>query len=241
MQQKTKGIVLANLAYNDKYSIIQVFTEESGRISYMLPRKSSKRQTLSKALFMPLSLLEIQTSCSGKREIYPLKEARSLYPLHRIYTSPIKSSLLFFIAEILTKALREAPADILLFRYLEKSILFLEETEQSIANFHILFLFRLTRFLGFPPNLSNHSGIGYFDMIEGCFVATPPIHNHYLPHDEGKILLLLEKMDFPNMALFSFSKKERFLILERIIEYFRLHIPNFTEIKSYSVLQEIFS
>lgn len=241
MQQKTRGIVLANFAYNDKYSIVHIFTEDSGRSVYMLPKKSSRKQALSKALFMPLNLLELQTSYSGKREIYPLKEARSLYPLHHVYLSPAKSALIFFITEILTKVLRETVADRSLFRYLEKSIIYLEETEQNVANFHIFFLFRLTRFLGFPPNLHNDQGTPLFDMIEGHFISRPPIHTHFLSSEEGKILFLLDKMDFSNFSLFKFSKNERETILRRIIEYFQLHIPGFSELKTLPVLQEIFS
>ena len=241
MQQRTRGIVLANFAYNDKYSIVHIFTEESGRNSYLLPKKSSRKQSLSKALFMPLNLLEFQTSYSEKRDIYPLKEARSLYPLHHIYSSPTKSALTFFITEILFKALKETAADFSLFNYLEQSIIYLEKTEQNIANFHILFLFRLTRFLGFPPNLQNYHNTPFFDMVEGHFISQPPIHSHFLSSEEGKTLLLLDKMNFSNFFFFKFLKNERETILYRIIEYYQLHIPGFSGLKTLPVLQEIFS
>ena len=241
MLQKTKGVVLANHPYNDKYSIVHIFTEEFGRMAYLLPQRKSKKQLLSKVFFMPLSLIEIEADCSGRREIYPMKEVRCLYPLHRIHTSPVKSSLLFFIAEALSKALHEAPADKRLFGYIEEAVLFLEATEQSVANFHILFLYRLARFLGFPPNLENYSEESYFDMVDGCFSAFPPIHKHYLSPGESKILHSLSRMDFSNASLFSFTKSERDAVLTYFLEYFRLHIPNFSNLKTYEVLQEVFS
>ena len=240
MQQKTKGIVLGNRPYNDKYSIVHVFTETFGRVAYMLPRRTSKKQSLSKALFMPMSLIEIECNCSEKREIYPLKEARSLCPLHHIYASPVKSSLLFFLAEILSKALHEAPADRRLFQYIEESVFYLEQTEQSTANFHLLFLFRLTRYLGFPPNLDNYAEGSYFDLAGGCFVPFPPAHRHYLQPGDAKTLLTLNRMDFSNLALFSFTNDDRRMVLAYFIEYLRLHIPNFGTLKSYEVLQDLF-
>ena len=241
MLQKTKGIVLGNHPYNDKYSIVHVFTEAFGRVAYMLPRRTSKKQSLSRALFMPMSLIEIETNCSEKREIYPLKEARCLCPLHHIYTSPVKSSLLFFLAEVLSKALYEAPADRQMFRYIEESVVFLENTEQSAANFHLLFLFRLTRYLGFPPNLNDYTETSYFDLAGGCFTSLPPAHRHYLSPHDAKTLLTLNRMDFTNIALFAFSNEERRKILDYFIEYLQLHIPSFTNLKSYEVLQDIFS
>ena len=240
MQQKTKGIVLDNRPYNDKYSIVHVFTESFGRIAYMLPRRASKKQSLAKALFMPMSLIEVEANCSEKREIYPLKEARSLCPLHHIYTSPVKSSLLFFLAETLSKALREAPTDRTLFRYIEESVVFLENTEQSAANFHLVFLFHLTRYLGFPPNLKDYTETAYFDLADGCFTPLPPAHRHYLSPNEAKTLITINRMDFTNLALFSFSNEERRRILDYFIEYLRLHIPNFGNLKSYEVLKEVF-
>jgi len=232
---------LGNCPYSDKYSIVHIFTEGFGRMAYLLPRQTSKKQSLSKAFFQPMSLIEIEADCSGRREICPMKEVRSLYPLHSIYASPVKSSLLFFIAEALSKALHEAPADRQLFRYIEEAVLFLEATEQSVANFHLLFLYHLSRFLGFPPNLENYTEASYFDMVDGRFDTLPPAHKHYLSPGEGKVLHSLSRMDFANAALFSFTKRERNAVLSYFIEYFRLHIPNFSNLKSYEVLQEVFS
>ena len=54
---KTRGIVLHSIPYNDKYSIIYMYTEAFGRASYLVARSRGKKSSVSIALFMPLSVV----------------------------------------------------------------------------------------------------------------------------------------------------------------------------------------
>ena len=80
----------------------------------------------------------------------------------------------------------------------------------------------------------------YFDMLNGVFVDRIPLHRHYLNPQESLVLSRLFKMDFENMSLYTFSRQERVFILRRILDYYRLHLPDFPEIKSLPVLQSLF-
>jgi DNA repair protein RecO (recombination protein O) len=46
-------------------------------------------------------------------------------------------------------------------------------------------------------------------------------------------------MDFPTMHLFRLSRHERNRIAEVLLHYYRLHIPQFPELKSLGVLREL--
>lgn len=48
---KTRGIVLHAIPYNDKYSIIYMYTEAFGRTSYLVARSRGKKSPVSRALF----------------------------------------------------------------------------------------------------------------------------------------------------------------------------------------------
>jgi DNA repair protein RecO (recombination protein O) len=54
------------------------------------------------------------------------------------------------------------------------------------------------------------------------------------------LIQLLMRMDFVSMHLFRLSRADRNRILELLILYYRLHIPQFPELRSLSVLQELF-
>ena len=48
------------------------------------------------------------------------------------------------------------------------------------------------------------------------------------------------RMNFDNMRFFKMNREERGRCLDVIITYFRLHVPNFPEMKSLSVLKALF-
>jgi len=74
-------------------------------------------------------------------------------------------------------------------------------------------------------------------MQEGAFVSQLPQHSNYM--DENTSLnfsrLISDTHDF-NLH----KQEQRNALLGKIIEYYSLHLPGFGEVKSYSVLQQIF-
>ena len=49
------------------------------------------------------------------------------------------------------------------------------------------------------------------------------------------------RMNFETMHLFAMSRQERNRCAELIIIFYRLHIPNFPDLKSLAVLKELFA
>ena len=109
-----------------------------------------------------------------------------------------------------------------------------------MANFHLVFLLRLLHYMGIYPNADSYSTGCYFDMQNGVFVDRIPMHRHYLNREESQVFARLLKISFENMSLYSFSRQDRVGVINRIVEYYRLHLPDFPEIKSLSVMQSLF-
>ncbi len=237
---KTRGIVLHAVPYNDKYSIIHIYTEAFGRASFLVARVRGKKSTVSKALFMPLFVLEMEVEHRNNRELHKVREAKLCYTQTETLCNPVKNVLALFLAEMLFRVVRNTEPDRRLFDYLYDSIRFLEVAETGVANFHLVFMLRLLHYLGIYPNVDSYSSDCYFDMLGGIFVDRVPMHRHYLTREESDFLARLLRMSFENMSLYSFSRKDRVAVVERIIEYYRLHLPEFPEIKSLSVVQCLF-
>jgi DNA repair protein RecO (recombination protein O) len=49
------------------------------------------------------------------------------------------------------------------------------------------------------------------------------------------------RMDFPTMHLYHLNRMDRNRIVDVLLHYYRLHIPQFPELKSLSVLQELWN
>ena len=66
------------------------------------------------------------------------------------------------------------------------------------------------------------------------------MHRHYLDKPESLAFAGLLRMSYENMHLYRFTRQDRLLVIHRILEYYRLHMPDFPEIKSLAVMQTLF-
>jgi Recombinational DNA repair protein (RecF pathway) len=240
MLHKTKGIVLYNRPYSDVYSIALVYTETFGPVSYLIPRSNGRRNPVARSLFYPLSILDLDADHQNLREIQRIKEAKVHIHLSGFSQDPVKSSIGIFLAEFLSKILREIHPNELLFFYLIDSIRILDLSQENYVNFHLCFLINLSRYLGFYPHMETYTHRAFFDMQNGVFVSYRPTSPHVLNPDESFVFFQIMRMNYPNMKAFHFSGRERRLIIDRILEYYRLHLVNFPDIKSLEVLHEVF-
>ena len=241
MLQKTRGIVLHTLKYNDTSIIVDIYTELSGRASFLVPIPRSRKATVKSVLFQPLALIELEADFRAKGTLYRVKEAKSFHPFSTIPFDPYKSSMALFIAEFLYRAIREEAENRPLFAYLEYSIAWLDECKEGYANFHLVFLMRLSRFLGLYPNLEDYHAGDYFDLLNACFTSIrPQLHSSYINPEEAGRLRQLMRMNYDTMHLFGMSRLERTRCLTIMNDYYRLHLPEFPMLKSLEVLRELF-
>jgi len=241
MLYKTRGIVLTNLPYNDMYAITLIYTEEFGRVSYLTAQSKNRKSKVPRALFHPLAILDLEVEHQNLRNIQRIKEIKIHIPLISLLTDPVKSALGIFMAELISKVVREEQSNRSLFDFLLQSIQVLELTNVSPANFHLIFMIRLSRLLGFYPNSNEYQKGMYFDLLNGTFTRNKPTHIHFLPPDESIVFFNLLRMSYENMAVFRFSSRERQVIIHRILDFYRLHLSDFPEIKSLEVLHDVFS
>jgi len=243
MLVKTEAIVLHSLKYGESRVVVDLFTRQLGRLACIASLPKSPRGRLKKQYFQPMTLLEVGCDVRQRTQLQQLKDARLLTPYTTIPFSPEKLALTLFTAEFLYHALRDEQHNEPLFAYVVDSMQWLDMAERGFANFHLTFLMHLSRFLGFYPNLEaagEQSGL-MFDLREGRFSAQAPLHRDFLQPGEAQLIHLLMRMDFSTMHLFRLSRQERNRITDVLLHYYRLHIPQFPELKSLSVLQELWA
>lgn len=241
MLQKYTGIVLHTIKYNDKSNIIHIYTETEGQMSFLAPLPRSRKSAVKPVFFQPLSIIEFEAEIRLKATLHPIKEARMRYLFHSLPYDPYKSAIALFLAEFLFRALREETENKQLFTYLLYSIQWLDTCESNFANFHLVFLMRLSRFLGLYPNTENYTEGCYFDLMNACFSPSKPMHGMFVSPEEAAHIRILLRMNYDTMHLFSMNRWERNRCLDIISEYYRLHLPDFPELKSLTVLQELFT
>ncbi len=237
MLVKTEAIVLHVLKYGESRIIVDMFTREAGRQSFIVTVPKSPKGRLKKQYFQPMTLLEVECDLRQRVQLQKLKDARLLSAYTSIPFSPEKLAIALFTAEFLYHALRSEQENEPLFAYVCDSMQWLDMATVGYANFHLTFLMRMSRFLGFYPNLEVEGKL--FDLREGRFTSVAPLHRDFLQPHEARMILLLMRMDFPNMHLFQLSHTDRNRITDVLLHYYQLHIPQFPELRSLGVLREL--
>ena len=153
---------------------------------------------------------------------------------------PYKLSITLFLAEFLIYATRDETDNRQLYDFIETSLLWLDNADGGFANFHLVFMLRISLFIGFYPNLDDYHEGCWFDLREGCFTPLRPSHNDCLKPDEAARMRTIMRMSLDNMHLFRMSRVERNRCAEIILYYYRLHQSDFPELRSIEVLKELF-
>lgn len=240
MQIKTTGIVLHSVKYSDSANIITMYTRQFGRVAYMVYGVNKKKSVCRAALLQPLSLVEIDVFHVPNKEIQRIKEIRIAYPFAGIPYDAFKNAIALFVSEVLFRTLRQTECDESLFQFLENSIQQLDCCTNGVSNFHLVFMLNLTLYLGFEPNRDSNSALHYFDLLNGAFLSEKPLHIHYLKPDVSVDIAALMQTDYTNMHHLNFTRKRRTEILETLVEYFRLHVPDFYGLHSLAVMKNLF-
>lgn len=239
MQVTTKAIVLSSLKYGDTSLIVKAFTASDGLKSYMLKGVLvSKKGKLKTAYFQPLMQLEIVANHRNKGTLESIREAKVNYHYQTLHSQIPKNAMTLFLAEMLSHSIHEEECNEALFLYLETALQWLDTNDQ-IANFHLYFLLRLTKYLGVYPDTSNSQRM-YFDLLEGEFINTPSL-NPMLQNKNLSNFKMVLGINFDALHSIALNKADRQELLKSLILYFELHLQGFRKPKSLDVLNEVFS
>ncbi len=240
MLLNTRGIVISSVKYSDTSLILRIFTEEEGLMSYIVKGVRSKKGKMKSALFRPLQLLDMSVYVRENKQLNHIKEVSVLHNYSGIYDDPVKRSVIIFLDEVLSRSIKDRLPDKDLFNWLWQSLVWYDLSEKDIVNFHLFFLTRLTKFLGFFPKLTTGGKFRYFDMVEGVFVNNEPSHPHFTTGKTSEMFRKLVESSINNSE-FKINVDERSDVLDVLMQYYRLQIEHFGEIKSLEILRLLFS
>jgi len=239
MLSGTSIIILNYTRYSDSSIIVHGISEQYGRISFIVFGIGGKYKSKLSA-FQPLYLVDAQLYHKASKGLHKLKEYKINPPLHNLTADIRKSTLALFIAELLNKTIKEEFADKSLFNFIKTSILLLDELEHNLAIFHLVFLLKLSRYLGFAPEADLTNAL-YYDYKDGIPVNTKPHHNYYFNQTNFQTCIALLNANFSELHTLEISTKQRNEILDALMNIYEIHILNFNSLKSYPVLKEVFS
>lgn len=239
MLEKTRGIVLKLTNYGDSSVVAQIYTESFGLQSYMVHGAKKPKAKIRINMLQPLQLLDMVVQHKPNMDLQRISELKMAPVFSSIPYDMGKSSVVMFLNEVLYKVLRHQDADRPLFNFIFHAIAWLDSSERMPANFHLYFLMRMTRFLGFQPDRRERGAL-YFDLRDGLYLRLSPAHPQVLSEPYVSFFDQLASLPLEELPNIRIPREQRRYLLEKIVEYYRLHV-SLGEIKSQAVLETVLS
>lgn len=238
MLEKSEAIVLRAIKFKETSLIVNCFTRKFGLQSFLVRGVlQSGKSSIKPAYFQLLNQLKLVIYRKKKAQLHTIKELKVQYHYKNISTSMSKQSVLMFLGEFLNESIREESPQEELYEFLAQGLILFDELE-VVADFHLVFLLKLSKYLGFYPE-SNKDNLEYFDLPEGKYVATYQ-GNNQLNMQETILLNRLIDLNFSDLNEVHFSSGQRNALLSFLVNYYSLHLNGFKTPKSLEILKSLY-
>lgn len=239
MLLKTRGILLRAIKYSETSLILDIYTREKGLKKYIVSGVRKNKARMHANLFQVMSILDIVAYDRPDRDLNRLKEAQSAFLFQRIPFEVPRSAIGLFMIEVTRKAIHDAESNPELYDLLENFLSFLDQTLDSVANIHLLYLLQFSAYLGIMPELDYDTERPFFDLQEGHFTSTVPPHSNYLDETNALLLHQLLESDLQDSCHLKMTATQRKELLHRLLDYYRIHLDHFNTIHAHTILEEI--
>ena len=235
---KTSGIVLSCVKYGEGSVIVNILTEAVGRQGYLVKVTGQSRRSLL-PLMQPLTIVDLEAYQNSHQTVQKIKEVHISHPLINIPFDPVRRAIAMFMTELIVKSIRSDEPDNRVYEFVRFAVETLDGGLPGMYNFHIYFMLKLSRFLGFEPDMGL-VGSPVFDMMEGQYQQTLPLHKHVLTGEDLQLWSRMAELDIDTLEQVPFSQGERQRLLTLLEQYYTLHIPGFGGLNSTAVLHQLF-
>lgn len=220
MLHKTHGVVFRFTKYGETSIIVSIFTDVFGLQSYIVNGVRGKSSKNKIALYQPLTLLEMVVYHREHANINRIKEIKCLHPYQTLLTDVRKSSIAMFLTEVLNKAVKDESHARELCDFLIHSLITLDTQPEKSENFHLIFLLKLSRFLGFGAQHVN-------EVLNARMT------------DERIEAILKQLINANYTDPIDITNAQRRELLELLVKFYTDHMETIGEIRSMQVLREV--
>ncbi|MCH5221056.1 MAG: DNA repair protein RecO C-terminal domain-containing protein [Muribaculaceae bacterium] len=234
-------IALRTVKVSDSKNLLSAWSRQLGRVTFSMPAGTGREARRRMALTAPMCVFEGECDVKPDREILSIRDLKAAPDSLALTSSMLKTFTAIFLAEVLDILLKRSEADARLSDFLFDSVrVFAKETDQkAIAAFHLIFLYQLTHYAGIGPQLEGWHRGSIFDIRDGRFRNSAPLHQDFLQGKECVALMALSRSSYATASMLPFNRTVRNRVLDYIMQYYTIHLASLASIKSLDILREI--
>jgi len=241
MLYKTRGIVFRVTDYSERSVVAKIYNERFGLQSYLVNSVRKKNPKIKSTAIQPLTLVDLVVYHKERGGLQRVSDAINMPPLKSIPFDVRKSSIVLFLNEVLLKSVKEEEPNPVLFDFIFNSIHLLDLQNEPHNDFHLVFLVQLTRYLGFFPRENFSESQSVFNLQEGIFQKEIPLHPFYMEEPLSGIFFRLTRTTLSSSGDLKIPLPHRRELVEKLLDYFQLHLSGFRNIQSHKVLEEVWT
>lgn len=235
----TTGIIFKTLKYSETSIICDIYTKDKGLRSYILSGVRSSKKGGKAALFTPLNIVELIAYDADVEKLARIKEINLAYHFSALNLEVIPSSMAIFMLEVCRNAIKEREPNLQMYLFIEEWIKYMDQRSSINPHLHLLFMFELSKYLGFEPMHNLDDEMIYFDMLEGAFCDADLGGEYILDSEDSTLFASLIQCTKENLTNFKTTKPQRDRLTDQWLLYYKLHLPGFKELLSLDVLRSV--
>ena len=240
---KTKGIILRTVKYGETSLIVTIYTELFGLQSYIVNgvRTSSRKGPGKANLFQPAANLDLIVYHNELKNLQRLREFRWGVLYQHIFFDVLKNAVALFMVELLQKCIKQPEPNPDLFYFIEDAFVHLDKSEgRVLANYPLFFILHLAGFFGFNIQDIYTESLSILDLQEGRFVSEHPQHPYMLEGTQSFLTSQLLRVRHPEeLQGLPLNQETRRQLLQAYQGFYALHVPDFGEMRTLTVLQTV--
>ena len=230
MKQLDEAIFIHRIPYSESSLIVTFLTKEHGYHKFLFKGGKKKSHQL-----YPLSVSEIEFYARKESDLWNVTSAEPAF-VQNIQFDHVKSTIAFFIADVLNMVLRGTEKDVSLYNFVRESIQQLNE-EEELGLFPSLFLIGLTKQLGVQPLIEDATN-KWLDLKSGSIGGYRDLDTISI---EGVLVDVITGKLQDHPLLIELNKMQRQELLRVMLDYYKIHVPGFKEPGTYDIIREILS
>lgn len=239
MNDKTQGFVLQSIRYGDTSLVVKVYTVDGGLQTFMVKGVRGKASHNRIAFFQPMTFLRfVQKNRPQSTGMAYMVDVEVVIAYQSIPNVMNKSAILLYVTELLSHVLTQQERNEPLYSFIYQSMVWLDLVDDGYANFPLYFTLEISRYLGFYPR-ANYVEHSVFDMMEGQFVLTPPLHPYYFNESQSAVFFRLLNLGIDELSKVVMTGIQRNALIDGVITFMRLHAPMLKGLQSHEVLKEV--
>jgi len=231
---KSEGVVIKSLKYSETSLILDIYTREKGMGSYIV---SGVRKAKSKManVYHPMNIVELVAYKNNG--LARIKEASYAVKFEKLDRDVIRSSIGIFFIDLIRSSVKEKEANESLYSYISETLMTLDKEESSLHNLPIRMAIELSRYLGFQIVDNFTSDNKFFDLQTGQFISEEIQHTSVLNEEISEQIHKIMQAPMTHKL----GRIDKHMVMDALMDYYKIHVEGFQELRSLPVLRTILS